>query len=407
MAAGSEPQQSAQATSSQEVVSQASATQEKASQDAAQEHVTEENTTKADATDEQVVESSDRFSQYDDDEEGDYDEDDTIEEETLEWADEDDEPEPKIRRKENPANPCDRNNDAYDYEKKWYDDSQIYINSSFCEPALWFDNFFGDDRIFEEGVAGTYVRWRNDFTYDEEDSFKYKTRLAASVQLPGVSNKLHLTFESDEDDDLRDVVPDGIRDQDQSSLGLQVNVNETSRSKFSAKVSLSPKLLLRYRYTYPYNKKVTLRFTQEVERKVAVNSARTRFDYEHTFKKKLLFRSSTEGSVSEDFEGVDWLQALVLFQRLSKRESIAYEASANGISEPRSLVLNYRLGIRFRRNFHREWLFYEVAPEYTWPISLDDDRMLVEKDRRSKFLIFFRLEIHFGNASKKRYQDYY
>jgi len=68
--------------------------------------------------------------------------------------------------------------------------------------------------------------------------------------------------------------------------------------------------------------------------------------------------------------------------------------------------MNYRLGVRFRKNFHREWLFYEIAPEITWPLTLDEQRLMIEKERRSKWLLFFRLEAHFGNASEKRYEDY-
>lgn len=304
-------------------------------------------------------------------------------------------------------NPCDRGQDAYEYEKQWYDDSQIYINTKFCEPVLWFDNFFASDRLFEEGVAGTYIRWRNDFSYDEEDGFNYKMRLNASVVLPGFSDKLRLTFEGDEDEDLRDIAPGGAgADDSPSSLGLQVDVTENVRSKFSASINLSPKLLLRYRYTYPINEEVTMRFTQEVERKKAVNGARTRVDYEHTFKQDLLFRSSSELRSSEEFEGVDWLQAFILYQRLGEKSSIAYETSVNGITEPLSLTTNYRAGVRYRKNFHREWLFYEIAPEITWPITLDDDRSTIEFGRRSRFLIFFRLEVHFGNAHNRRYQDY-
>lgn len=312
-----------------------------------------------------------------------------------------------IHKKQDIENPCDRGGDAYDYEKQWYDETQIYINTKFCEPVLWFDNFFSSDRLFEEGVAGTYIRWRNDFTYDEESETDFKMSLNASVELPGFEDKLRLTFEGDEDEDLRDVAPGNpTGETTTSTLGLQVNVTENVRSKFSAKLSFSPGLLLRYRYTYPISDRVTMRFTQELERRKAVNGAKTRVDYEHVLKQNLLFRSSTEGTLSEEFEGVDWLQAFIVYQRLSKRSSIAYETSATGITEPRSLTTNYRLGVRFRRNFHREWLFYEVAPEVTWPISLDETRSNVEISRRSKFLIFFRLEVHFGNAYRKRYQQY-
>jgi len=309
-----------------------------------------------------------------------------------------------IHKKHNPADPCDRGLDTYDYETSWYDDTQVYVNSQFCEPALWFDNFFASDRLFQEGVAGTYIRWRNEFTYDEEEYFKFNSDLSFSVELPGLENRLRLTFESDEDEALRDIAPGS--QESTSSLGLQLDVKENARSKFNISISLTPRVRLRYRYTYPVLQSVTLRFTQEVQREKEINSARTLFEFEKLFENQLFFRSSSEGKVSEVYDGVDWLQAFVLFQRVNKKTSLSYEVSANGITEPLTLATNYRLGMRFRKNFHRRWLFYEIAPELTWPVNLDEERLEIVGNRRSKWLIFFRLEVHFGNAYKRRYQDY-
>lgn len=311
----------------------------------------------------------------------------------------------EIYRKQNPNNPCDRELDTYDYEKNWYDESQVYINSKFCEPALYFDNFFANDRVFQEGAAGTYIRWRNDFSYDEEEAFDFKTSISASVELPGVQSRLRLTFENDEDEDLRDIAP-GTGDDSTNSLGLQLDVAESDRSKFNVSISLKPRIRFRYRYTYPFAENLTLRFTQEVQREEAVHSTRTLVDFESLFDQSYLFRSSTEGKLSEEFQGVDWLQAFVVYRRVDKKTSISYEASANGITEPLALTTNYRLGLRYRKNFHRKWLFYEIAPEMTWPVTLDEQRQEVLTDRRSKWLLFFRFEVHFGNAFKKRYQDY-
>ena len=322
----------------------------------------------------------------------------------VEWADEEDE-DYNIYKKHNPDDPCDRGLDTYDYETSWYDDTQIYVNSQFCEPALWFDNFFGSDRVFQEGAAGTYIRWRNDFSYDEEEYFKFKTDISFSVELPVLEDRLRLTFESDEDEQLRDIAP-GNDQEAANSLGLQLDVAENSRSKFNINVSFTPRVRLRYRYTYPVYESVTLRLTQELQREKAVHSARTLIDFEKLFKNLLFFRSSSEAKLSEEFDGVDWLQAFVLYQRVNKKTSLSYEISANGITNPLTLATNYRAAIRFRKNFHRRWLFYEISPELTWPVTFDEDRQLIEKDRRSKWLIFFRFEVHFGNAYKKRYQDY-
>jgi len=310
-----------------------------------------------------------------------------------------------IQRKNNPIDPCDRGLDTYSYETSWYDETQVYVNSKFCEPALWFDNFFGSDRVFKEGAAGTYIRWRNEFNVDEDDFLKFNSDISFSIELPGMQDRLRLTFENDKEDSLRDVTP-GNQQNTTNSLGLQLDVAKNTRSKFNISVSFSPRIRLRYRYTYPVMPTITLRLTQELQREKAVHSSRTLLDFEKLFENQLFFRSSSEGKLSEDFDGVSWLQAFVLFQRLNKKASLSYEASANGVSQPRAVTLNYRLGFRFRRNFHRRWLFFEVAPELTWPITLDLKTEEVEKSRRSRWLIFFRLEVHFGNAYKKRYQDY-
>jgi hypothetical protein len=322
----------------------------------------------------------------------------------VEWSDEEDE-EYNIYKKHNPEDPCDRGLDTYDYEKSWYDETQIYVNSQFCEPALWFDNFFGSDRVFLEGAAGTYIRWRNDFSYDEEEYFTFNTDISFSVELPVLEDRLRLTFESDEDEALRDIAP-GNDQETTNSLGLQLDVAENVRSKFNINVSFTPRVRLRYRYTYPVYETITLRLTQELQREKAVHSARTLFDFEKLFKNQLFFRSSSEAKLSEEFDGVDWLQAFVLYQRVNKKTSLSYEISANGITDPLTLATNYRAAVRFRKNFHRRWLFYEISPELTWPVSLDEDRQLIVKNRRSKWLIFFRFEVHFGNAYKKRYKDY-
>jgi len=154
------------------------------------------------------------------------------------------------------------------------------------------------------------------------------------------------------------------------------------------------------------NETITLRLTQEVQQEKNISSARTRFDFEKLFDEQFLFRSSTEGKFSEEFDGVDWLQAFILFQRLDKKTSLSYETSATGITEPISQTIDYRVAVRYRKNFHRKWLFYEISPEMTWPITYDDNRSFIEIKRRSKWQLFFRLEVHFGNTHKKQYSDY-
>lgn len=311
-----------------------------------------------------------------------------------------------IYKKHNAGSPCDRSLDTYNYQKKWYDETQIFMNSKLCQPALWFDDFFSNDRVFDDGVAGTYIRWRNEFIYDEEEHFKFKMGISASLVLPGFQNRLRLTFSNEDNEDLRDIVP-GNGEDTTNSLGLQLDLFKNLNTKFNVSINLRPRIRFRYRVEYPMDEYLRLRLTQEVQQEENVASAKTIFDVEHSFLEWLIFRSSTEIKISEKFDGYDWAQAFAVFQRVNKKASLSYETSINGISQPRFMDTNYRVAIRYKQNFHRRWLFYEVVPEITWPITFDDNRVFIEKERRSKWQLLFRLEIHFGNSYRKTYQDYF
>jgi hypothetical protein len=301
--------------------------------------------------------------------------------------------------------PCDRTGDKYEYDESWYDSTHAVVNTVFCEPALWFDSFYGSDRVIEE-IGGTYVRWRNDFIQIEGQGVKFRTNLNFSVELPRISHRLKLTFEGDQDQELQDVLPGAPEEQDTNTLGLRLDVKDTDRSKFNISVSATPRIRARYRYTYPATETFLIRFTQEIQNEEGVNGARTRFDFEKAIQANKLLRATTEGFVSEEFSGVDWSQAFSLFHRLSQKGSVSYEVSAVGITKPETLVTNYRLGFRYRRNIHRDWLFFEFTPDITWPIEISEDRETIITDRHSVLSVIFRLEIHFANTRARKYSDH-
>jgi hypothetical protein len=290
-------------------------------------------------------------------------------------------------------------------EPSWYDSTHDVVSFAFCEPALWFDDFFASDRVLEE-VGGTYVRWRNDFILNEEDGFKFKTNLNFSFELPRISSKLKLVFEGDDDQDLQDTLPGGQVEDTNNQLGFRYDVKDTDRSSFNVSLSGTPRIRARYRYTYPVREDFLIRFTQEIQNEEGVNGGRTRIDLEKAFRSYKLLRSTTDGFYAEDFAGVDWSQSFSLFQRQDQKSSISYEVSAIGITEPEEMVTNYRLGVRYRRNIHRDWLFLEITPDISWPIDLSEDRTEIIRERRSVLQLIIRLEIHFNTTKKRKYSDY-
>ena len=272
----------------------------------------------------------------------------------------------------------------------WFDDAQRYISVQFCEPSVWFDAFFSDKRIDEEARAGTHVRWQNDFVLTKGGTWAYTSNINASFKLPKTKENLHIIFEGEEEESLRDVLP-GDSEQAKSDLGLLYEITKSERANFGVRIKLSPSIVFRYRYTWPVTDTFTTRFTQELLRDDNADGTVSRLDFEKKIYRHLLLRQSNSVTHSETFEGAQWASSLVLYQRLSDKSALSYESSINRVTAPETYTTNMRLGVRFRQNVYRKWLFYEIAPAYNWPTPLVTDV------RERVWEILFRLEINFIN----------
>jgi hypothetical protein len=117
----------------------------------------------------------------------------------------------------------------------------------------------------------------------------------------------------------------------------------------------------------------------------------SRIDFEKKLSDVFLLRQSNSSTHSEAFEGEQWDSSLVLYQYLTEKSALSYESSTTRRTEPTTYVSNSRLGVRYRRNFYRKWLFYEIAPAVNWP------RPLITDEREPVWELLFRLEVNFVN----------
>ncbi len=285
----------------------------------------------------------------------------------------------------------------------WLDKTHALVSQKLCEPAMWFDNFFGDERSIEEGRPGTYARWRNEIRWSEEENFQYRTSFNASVKLPKASRKLKLIIAGESKDDPSEILRRDPADIDgaaattreRTAIGLRYDVREKPKSKFSisaglrAKLPLQPLARVRYRYSYPLSELALFRITEAVFwKKWEGFGSATRLDIERLLSTPTLARWSTSGTFSEISSGVDWGTTLSMFYKFNRREAMSLDLGASGVTRPRAIVESYRIGARFRRNFHRPWLFYEFEPEVSWPRN-DSGQY------ESIAAITFRIEIQF------------
>jgi hypothetical protein len=291
--------------------------------------------------------------------------------------------------------------DQEDRPDSWLDRTHSYLNQRLCEPAAWFDGFFGDDRALEETPVGTFFRLRNEVRWDQSEDLRARVRLSANISLPGASEKLRLLLTRDEDVhgefDSRVPAEEG---QEDTRLGFRYNLSERQRSKLDLDATvranfttLNPVLRARYRHVDPLSRDTFLRFTQigfwEGEDGYG---ATTRADWEWYRTFDTQYRYTAQGTWSEATDGIEWRTGVTRFHQLDHVSALRGELGAVGWTEPRFETNEYFANLRYRRTFLRPWLFYELQPERAWVQDRNDS------SRQGDWRFIVTLEIQFENS---------
>lgn len=258
----------------------------------------------------------------------------------------------------------------------WLDATQSYLSKTAQTPVTWFDSFFGSELADEEGYASTFIRVRLPLTWSEDDGFDSKPEFKAQVHLPRATRKLKLIVTSDDRDpeDPSSAPPGTAGTQDQGSVSLRYDLAETVKSRFSisAGARSDPDLYarLRYRFLTPMGYNSLFRLTQTVYYLVEAQwEGETRFDLERTLDPFTLLRWTNSGFYSKekiDLLGLEWSSELALASAISRKVGLLYSLTVAGVTKPNTYVTNYSVLSRYRKNFFRDWLFYEVEPALAW-----------------------------------------
>ncbi|MGB5444501.1 MAG: hypothetical protein WBM99_03255 [Psychromonas sp.] len=275
-------------------------------------------------------------------------------------------------------------------EQSLVDNTYNYLNTKFCQPALWFDDFFADERTTSDSRAGTMVRWYNDFIWQEGEGFSFVPNLNARLYLPKITKKLKLVFESENDDNEDRFFPDSDSDQPKNALGLSYDVSVKDRSSFIIKATIRPSIEGRFRYIYPLNSDTLWRFTQTIYQKENVTGEATHIDFDHSLNEKFLFRWANFSKLETDLDGFEFGSGFTLYHYISPTQALSYRANFTANNKPYYYINNTQLGVTYRHNILRNWFFYELIPEVNWPKE-------EYQERRKEVTFTLRLEVMFKN----------
>lgn len=268
--------------------------------------------------------------------------------------------------------------------------------------ARWLDNFFADPR-FESEQSKTRLKVRFSLFAEDESDIEYDVRAGLRLDLPILEDRLHLLIagDPDEEDGFRTVSgaegtsPTLADDEEDFSLSLRYFIKRTALRHLSLRSGLRwrdgmPAVFLepRYRHTVPLDP-WTFRFTQRLTTITdGTVRARSLFDFDRQVREKLFFRASAEGIWDKDDHGYAYGAGLSLYQPFSRRRTLVYGWSNGFVTHPHHRLENVTLSLRYRQRIFRDWLFYEVVPQVSFPR---------EEDYEATPGILFRLEVVFGH----------
>ena len=275
----------------------------------------------------------------------------------------------------------------------WFDDSRNYVGTSADDLAIWIDTFFSEPRSDIESAKSS-LRLTYENQWQEGDGSSENIKLRGKIRLPGINKRLSLVF-TDEEDNESGVGSDLntlSSDSEDTQLSLQYRARKGKRTRvdygLGMSSSLKGKARVRYRYQVPWSETTTHRVTETLYFVDGEGfGLRSRYEIDYMADDNRLVRWDNQAKVAEEIDGVEWSTRLSLAERLSRQRAVSVFSWVNGETRPQTLTKSYGVGLLFRRNFYRPWLFLEVEPGYAWR------RESVELSRHGAWLFAFRLEM--------------
>lgn len=268
-------------------------------------------------------------------------------------------------------------------EEQPVDAAQRKLYETLCGASLWFDGLFGERRNI---TAARQASGRLELSVLESqyEGIKVKPRGTVRVDFPNLDRRVHAFLGRDDQDDFIRDRTEGLALRSQfinvetnegwlAGLGYGLPGSYRQRTDFrvGGKLGSEPKIFAqgRHRRNWVRDRQNLwhLRETVFWTNRDGFGST-TGLDYDHIFRRSMLFRWANVGTVSEETKGFEWRTALLLYQDLPGHRAMAYEAFLRGWSKGEVGIREYGTRVIYRQSIlGREWLSGEAVLGYSWP----------------------------------------
>jgi len=293
--------------------------------------------------------------------------------------------------------PC-RNPRAYPHDSRWFDRAQGFFSERTCEPAIWFDRFFGHERSGD--VASALVRVIPSVQYSHRDFTDAGIRLQARLNLPNLRNRFSVVVNDDADE--QDGLLQGETQRPQranaanreASAALRYLVHLADQSGADVDIGLrgQAKFFTRARYyrTWSHTPVLDSRFTQSAFFLDGEGFGEaSRYEVERMLSDDVMLRWSTQATVSEKVNGLELRDGIQLLHQIDRNRAINFNLAMTVDSDPAWKANRYESSVRYRQRAFRPWFFFEVEP-FVDAIRADNFRLNPG--------VAFRIEFWLGDA---------
>lgn len=290
-----------------------------------------------------------------------------------------------------------------DKKKDIVDSIHDTVTSTFLASANWVDSFFNDERVVQEENQST-LRVYTELFKQEGSPADFNLKVRLKMSLPRARDRLSLLVSADGDDEVN---PDNSpgesltqrfegRDADNVSTSLWYSFfdNEKRNLSLSLGFRLSGGSLVAYagpRYRQFHKFKLwDMRFIERL-RYYSDNGweSRTTVDFERSVFENCLFIATFDGTWLEGIPGYFYNVEFVLYQPLKNHRALQYELVNSIHTRPNHRLDLTTFRIRYRQKIWKEWFYFEVGPQVSFP-----------RDRDFELTpgIYLRLEAIFGKT---------
>jgi hypothetical protein len=263
------------------------------------------------------------------------------------------------------------------------------LQRGILQQVVGLDNFFGKPNSEKELHTSYLLRWRNSLRWEQGGGLAPGSTLRANLDLSRINERLQLAISgAGKPDQFSPSLPEdpGNPGFDRTFRSARI-VNTELRYQLlrtplaelflgaGFDLAIPPQVFARARFQrlQRLGQFYLLQFGETLFVKTPYGFGETtELALERSLGPKTLLRLANSGTVSEELHGaLEWGSELSLLHELSPKSALTVTAGIYGNTGSDDWVDNYRALVRYRRNFLREWLFYELEPQVSWPRRAD------------------------------------